>query len=170
MRISTPWGQSSGGTLLAGAVTSLIHPFTGTNEITNDGQVRECVPRASRARHSSALPGAGQRRALVWGGSCHAGGACPGAEAPSTSPKTWPWPLGLCSLRSSGVCCLPSCWLHSTLHKTLGSSSSTAGFTRGATRGGHAFCPDAYSPSEKTVTQPHGACVLMAPAAASTGA
>lgn len=49
--------------------------------------------------------GAGQQRDLAVGRD-PAGGTCPGAEAPPTSPKTCPWPLGLRSLCSSAFCCL----------------------------------------------------------------
>lgn len=89
VRVPTPWVRLSGGTLMVGAVTSLIHMFTGKNEIMNDDK-GETVSRTLLGPGTAGhFQGAGQRRALAgWEGSRLAGGTHPGAEAPSTSAKT----------------------------------------------------------------------------------
>lgn len=131
---------------------SLLQTFTGTSEIMNgDRQVRELV--------------LGQAQRGTWGTSRGRLAKGPGggrilkvglAQAQKPHPPRPGLALGPRAPQLMSLCILlpPSFWLHSTLHKMLGSTGSTAGFMQGAGRGGEGFCPEMFSSSERTVTQP----------------
>lgn len=155
---------------MVGAVTSLIHMFTGKNEIMMTRE-RLCPERFL----GQAQLGTSRGRASEgpW-----QGGRDPGSQVGLTQVQRGPIHLGQ-DLTLATWALRPACLWILLPSKLLASFNTPQNAWKQQFHSRlHARCcggsrflsSDVYSPSERAVTQPHGVSIVMAPAAASTGA